>query len=84
MTALNRRLHRLEEGVRRPIREHVRRVADRLGARLPAAEIESIVSDHARDLPRIERRIQELDADGLDAEQIVEQLMTEFATDGRV
>jgi hypothetical protein len=77
-TPLTRRLERLEqfaEAQRRPIRERVGRIMLRLGARLPAAEVEAIVRCNVG----TPARIRQLHAAGLTADQIFDRLMGEAA-----
>ena len=77
-TSLTRRLERLEqfaEAQRRPIREHVERIMLRLGAHLPASEVEEIVRRNVG----TPARIRQLHAAGLSPDQIVDRLQGEMA-----
>jgi hypothetical protein len=76
---LARRLGRLERVVeetqRRPMRERILRICDRLGADLPAVEVEALVSLHAG----TPARITHLRRDGWSDDQILEWLSHEAA-----
>lgn len=77
-TPLARRLERLEqfaEAQRRPIREHVERIMVRLGAHLPASEVEEIVRRNVG----TPARIRQLHAAGLTGDQILDHLTREMA-----
>jgi hypothetical protein len=72
---LARRLGRLEETRRRPIRELVLRIADRLGAELTVGEVEEIVARNV-DTPE---RVRQWRHAGLSADQICDRLSGEMA-----
>jgi hypothetical protein len=71
-TSLTGRLGRLEESQRRPIRERVLRICDRLGATLTAAETEAMVARHAGTPARIRR----MHAAGMPVDEITDVLMS--------
>ena len=73
MTTLARRvgqLERIEEVRRRPIREHVYQIMERLGGTLPVAEVEEIVARHVGTPARIRGWRDE----GLSKAQILDRL----------
>ena len=77
-TPIARRVERLEqltEETRRPIREHVERVMLRLGAHLPASDVEDIVRRNVG----TPARIRQLHAAGLSPDQILDRLRGEMA-----
>jgi hypothetical protein len=71
--SLRRRLDRVEEQQDRPIRERLERIMQTHGVRLPQQEVDEIVARN-RSTPA---RIRQLQAAGLTAEQILDQLTTE-------
>jgi hypothetical protein len=80
-TPLAQRLVRLEqraEEQRRPIRDTLGRVMDRLGVRLSPSEIEAMVTRHVGTPDRMQRRIQQLQHDGLSADEIFDHLTCEL------
>jgi hypothetical protein len=81
-TPLARRLGRLEQvaaaNQRRPIRDRVEQIMRRLGTRLPAAEVEEIVTRYVG----VPARIRRLRDAGLSDDRIIGRLTCELAVGG--
>jgi hypothetical protein len=71
---LARRLNRLEEARRRPIRDRLLRICRRFGVELPPAEVETLVARHVGTPARIDR----MRRDGLTNDEIIARLTSEI------
>ena len=69
-----RRLTRLEEARRRPLRERVLRICRRFGVELPPADVETLVARHVGTPARIDR----MRRDSLTDDEIIARLTSEI------
>jgi hypothetical protein len=75
--SLRRRLDRVQEQHDRPIRARLERIMRTHGVRLPQQEVDEIVTRQRGAGAWIQQRSLQLQAAGLTAEQIFDQMMTE-------